>query len=42
LPSAEILAGIDEIVLMNSIYAKEVEAKVLAMSGRARLLFADQ
>jgi SAM-dependent methyltransferase len=42
LPTPKVLADIEEIVLMNSIYAQEVESKVLAMNGRARLLFADQ
>jgi hypothetical protein len=42
LPSAENLRDVTEIVLMNSIYAGEVEANVRAMGSKAALLFADQ
>jgi SAM-dependent methyltransferase len=41
LPSAEALRSVDEIVLMNSIYAGEVQARVRAMGSAAELLFAD-
>jgi SAM-dependent methyltransferase len=42
LPSADVLRDVTEIVLMNSIYAGEVEARVRALSCEAKLLFADQ
>lgn len=41
LPSAEALRSVEEIVLMNSIYAGEVQAKVRALGVDANLLFAD-